>query len=188
MTENAPMFEHTRRNPKTTRAVIPSYTSAIQAMERWMEENHLYTPKDKDGTPWTIRQEISLLPSDHSSLSIHQCDWQIRLWAQTTLSTRHLIEIGVFNKVRDERLIELTQQMKAQIQLKEKVIVALNEPDARKKYVHELPQYVSQIENTTAKEIKKNLFCQLFEKKRVFGSSSEHPEIVRFLESYLVQF
>jgi hypothetical protein len=197
------MFESFRRDPKTTKAVIPSYTAAVQACERWMQENHLYAPVDKDGTTWQIRLNISLVPGEKlfptetsspkhsknfiepsmpSNLNLNHCDWQVRLWAETLLNTRHLLEIGVLDQNKDSRFIQLASNLETQIHLKERVFIAASENDAKKTYMIELPQYVSAITKTQAKEIKKKLFCRLLERKRIFGSSSDDPTVLGLLE------
>jgi len=171
-----------------------------------MVENHLYTPVDQDGTKWQLKLKITLTPNEsllkndsewtahlHSAwrspsaqtmetrnTESHQCIWQIRLWAETQIDIESLMKIGVLDPTEDQRLIVLAGKLQTPLFLRERVFFCLNENESKKAYMSELPKYVALIEGTSAKHIKKKLFCRLIERKKIFGQSTGSREKLSF--------
>jgi hypothetical protein len=170
------MFQNPPKDLKITKALIPSYTAAMQSMESWMAANHRQAPSDLDGLVWQIQVKTVLEPlsmsSPRASLAkdpSHELCWVTTLWAEGVLTGENLVAQGVLDPELDQRLLAFIGAHKIPMVLRPKTIVLESEQATREMLLTEIPLIIHTIQQSTNKTLKRKLVGRWIDQSREFS-------------------
>ena len=157
----------------TNRLIVPSQTIADQHLAQWLDANDLRRITDGDGGIWTIQVVAQEFPDPQRSF--HQAIWQIEIKVQSQFTAKDLVNQGVLDLKRDERLIALVGLAEVPMHVRPIQIQADNVEGARLKVGQAIVELKHKFQDDLVRVVKKDLLSQWLNASQVFG---ERPEVV----------
>src|SRR4051812_35882170 len=86
------------------RPVITSLAGALGEVAAWLAANQLDQVRDAEGLTWSVEIKTTQLADPRDA---HKVFWQIRVGLSARASGAGLVQAGVLDAVKDERLLGL---------------------------------------------------------------------------------
>jgi hypothetical protein len=147
--------------------VIASVASATAEFNRWVEQKAPKDFKDANGGVWEFQLKLQQLPHPQDTQATL---FRLQIGLGCELDARHLVEVGAYDAVEDQRLLQLLAEDRIPVAMKNRVMEANSLENLRMSLADELVRMRKSLEKIDLNSMRRRVIGQWIDRKQLFGS------------------
>jgi hypothetical protein len=151
----------------TRRPVIASVASATAEFNHWVEQKAPKDFKDANGGVWQLQLKLQQLPHPQDTqATLHR----LNIGLNCELGARHLVEVGAYDEVEDQRLLQLLEEDRIPVAMKNRIMENTSLENLRMELADELLRVRKSLEKMDLNRMRRRVIGQWIDRKQLFGS------------------
>jgi hypothetical protein len=151
----------------TRRPVIASVASAAAEFNHWVEQKTRQDFKDANGGIWQLQLDLQQLPHPQDTQAAL---FRLNIGLNCDLNARHLVEVGAYDALEDQRLLQLLGEDRIPVAMKKRVMENSSLENLRSELADELVRIRKSLEKIDLNSMRKRVIGQWIDRKQLFGS------------------